>query len=298
MVVMNSPTPPATTGPTTGSLTLGQPTLTLNNGAVIPQLGYGVWQIPDDDAERAVGLALAAGYRHIDTAKVYENERGVGRAIAASGLPREELFVTTKLWNNEHDYDAALRAFDTSLGTLGLEVIDLYLVHWPVPAQDRFVDAWRALQKLYADGRVRAIGVSNFTIANLQRLLDETDIAPVLNQIELSPHLQQRELRAFHAEHAIATQSWSPLGAGHGLLDEPVLTQIGDRLGKTPAQVVISWHLQHGLVVIPKSSTASRIVENFDVFDTPLDDAAMAAIDALDAGRRTGPDPAEFNYLG
>jgi 2,5-diketo-D-gluconate reductase A len=280
----------------TGPIPSAQPTITLNNGAVIPQLGFGVWQVPDDEAERAVGVALEVGYRSIDTAKIYDNELGVGRAIKASGLPREELFVTTKLWNGEHDYDAALRAFDTSVANLGLDVVDLYLIHWPVPAQDKFVDAWRALQKIYADGRARAIGVSNFTLDALQRLLDETDVVPALNQIELSPQLQQRELRAFHAEKGIATESWSPLGSGHGLLDLPELAAVAARYGKTPAQVVIRWHLQSGLVVIPKSVTPSRIAENLDVVDFVLDDEAMAAIDALDAGRRTGPDPASFNY--
>ena len=275
-----------------------QPTVTLNNGAVIPQLGFGVWQVPDDEAEKAVSIALEVGYRSIDTAKVYGNERGVGRAIKAAGLAREELFVTTKLWNGEHDYDAALRAFDTSMDNLGLDVVDLYLIHWPVPAQDKYVDAWRALQKVYADGRARAIGVSNFTVPALQRLIDETDVVPALNQIELSPQLQQRELRTFHTVHGIATESWSPLGSGHGLLELPELAQVAARYGRSPAQVVLRWHLQNGLVVIPKSVTPSRIAENLDVLDFDLDDDAMSAIDALDAGRRTGPDPAEFDYTG
>jgi 2,5-diketo-D-gluconate reductase A len=272
-------------------------TITLNNGVRIPQLGFGVWQVPDDEAERAVNVALEAGYRSIDTAKLYFNEEGVGRALKTSGIPRDELFVTTKLWNDEHDYDTALRAFDGSLERLGLDVVDLYLIHWPVPGQDKYVDAWRALEKIYADGRARAIGVSNFTETNLQRIFETGSIVPALNQVELSPHLAQTPLRAFDAEHGIATEAWSPLGSGHGLLDEPVLGEIGTKYGKTPAQVVIRWHLQLGNVVIPKSVTPSRIRENLDVFDFALDDADMAKVSGLDSGRRTGPDPATFNEL-
>lgn len=273
-------------------------TITLNNGVEIPQLGFGVWQVPDDEAERAVTVALEAGYRSIDTAKLYFNEAGVGRAIKASGIPRDELFITTKLWNDEHDYDAALRAFDASLARLGLDVVDLYLIHWPVPKQDQYLDAWRALEKVYAEGRVRAIGVSNFTEANLQRLLETGGVVPALNQVELSPQLAQAPLRAFHAEHGIATEAWSPLGSGKGLLDEPLLARIGAKHGRTPAQVVIRWHLQIGNVVIPKSVTPSRIRENFQVFDFRLDDDDLAGIATLDSGRRTGPDPATFNWLG
>jgi len=274
------------------------PTITLNNGVTIPQLGFGVWQVPDDEAEHAVATALRAGYRSIDTAKLYFNEEGVARAVRASGIERDELFVTTKLWNDEHGYDAALRAFDASLQRLGLETIDLYLIHWPVPAQDQYLQAWRALQKIYADGRARAIGVSNFTIGNLQRLIGEAGVVPAVNQIELHPQLAQRELRAFHAEHGIATEAWSPLGSGKGLLDLPALAAIAARYGRTPAQVVLRWHLQNGVIAIPKSVTPSRIEENFDVFGFALDDADLAAIDGLDAGRRLGPDPATFNWLG
>jgi 2,5-diketo-D-gluconate reductase A len=273
-------------------------TIRLNNGVEIPQLGYGVWQVSDDDAERAVSVALEVGYRSVDTAKLYFNETGVGRAIKASGIPRDELFITTKLWNDEHDYDAALRAFDASLARLGLDVVDLYLIHWPVPKQDKYLDAWRALEKIYAEGRARAIGVSNFTEANLRRLLETSGVVPALNQVELSPHLAQAPLRAFHAEHGIATEAWSPLGSGKGLLDEPLLARIGAKHGRTPAQVVIRWHLQIGNVVIPKSVTPSRIRENFQVFDFTLDDDDLAGIVTLDAGRRTGPDPATFNWLG
>lgn len=273
-------------------------TITLNNGVQIPQLGFGVWQVPDDEAERAVTVALEAGYRSIDTAKLYFNEEGVGRAIKASGIPRDDLFVTTKLWNDEHDYDTALRAFDASLARLGLEVLDLYLIHWPVPKQDKYPDAWRALEKLYVDGRVRAIGVSNFTETHLRRLFESGGVVPALNQVELSPQLAQAPLRAFHAEHGIATEAWSPLGSGKGLLDEPLLGRIAVKHGRTPAQVVIRWHLQVGNVVIPKSVTPSRIVENFQVFDFSLDDDDLADIATLDSGRRTGPDPATFNWLG
>jgi 2,5-diketo-D-gluconate reductase A len=271
-------------------------TITLNNDVRIPQLGFGVWQVPDDEAERAVATALEAGYRSIDTARIYDNEAGVGRAIKASGVPRDDLFVTTKLWNDDHDRVEA--AFDASMARLGLDVLDLYLIHWPVPAQDRYVHAWRGLEKLYAEGRVRAIGVSNFTEANLRRLFDETGVVPVLNQIELSPHLAQAPLRAFHAEHGIATEAWSPLGSGQGLLDEPVLARIAAAHGRTPAQVVLAWHLAVGNVVIPKSVTPARIVENLDVFDIALGDDDLAAITALDSGRRTGPDPATFNLVG
>jgi 2,5-diketo-D-gluconate reductase A len=273
-------------------------TITLNNGVRIPQLGFGVWQVPDDEAERAVTVALEAGYRSIDTAKLYFNEKGVGRAIKASGIPRDKIFITTKLWNDEHDYDAALRAFDASLSRLGIDVLDLYLIHWPVPKQDRYTDAWRAMERIYAEGRVRAIGVSNFTEMNLQRLFEASGVIPALNQIELSPHLAQAPLRTFHAKHGIATEAWSPLGSGKGLLDEPLLATVAAKHGRTPAQVVIRWHLQIGNIVIPKSVTPARIRENLDVFDFALDDDDLTEIATLDSGRRTGPDPATFNYLG
>ena len=272
----------------------GMNVITLNNGVRMPQLGFGVWQVADDEAEKAVATALECGYRSIDTAKLYRNEEGVGRALRASGIPREELFVTTKLWNDQHGYDEALRAFDASMGRLGLETLDLYLIHWPAPGQDRYVETWKALEKLYADGRVRAIGVSNFTVDTLERLLAETGVVPALNQIELHPQLAQRELRAFHAERGIATEAWSPLGQGKGLLDLPVLAEIGAKYGKTAAQVVLRWHVQLGNVVIPKSVTPSRIRENIEVFDFELSPGDMAAVDGLDEGRRLGPDPATF----
>ncbi len=270
----------------------GMNVVTLNNNVRMPQLGFGLWQVADDEAEKAVATALEYGYRSIDTARLYRNEEGVGRALRASGVPREELFVTTKLWNDQHGYDKALRAFDASMRRLGLETLDLYLIHWPAPKQDRYVETWKALEKLYADGRVRAIGVSNFTVSTLERLLAETDVIPALNQIELHPQFAQRELRGLHAERGIATEAWSPLGQGKGLLDLPVLAEIGAKYGKTAAQVVLRWHVQLGNVVIPKSVTPSRIKENIEVFDFALSPEDMVAINGLDEGRRLGPDPA------
>ncbi|AOT62576.1 MULTISPECIES: aldo/keto reductase [Streptomyces] len=270
------------------------PTLTLNNGVAMPQLGFGVWQVPDSEAADAVGTALEAGYRSIDTAAVYENERGTGQALKASALPREELFVTTKLWNTEQGYDSTLRAFDASLERLGLDYVDLYLIHWPVPAQDTYVDTYKAFEKILADGRARAIGVSNFLPEHLERLTDATSTVPAVNQIELHPQLAQGEARAFHARHGIATEAWSPLGQGRGLLEVPAVAAVARKHGRTPAQVVLRWHLQLGNVVIPKSVTPSRIRENIDVFDFELDAEDMAAFAALDEGRRLGPDPARF----
>jgi 2,5-diketo-D-gluconate reductase A len=271
------------------------PPIILNNGIEMPQLGYGVWQVPDDEAERTVALALEAGYRSIDTAAIYGNEEGTGRAIAASGLPREDLFVTTKLWNADHGYDAALRAFDASLARLGLDYIDLYLIHWPLPARDAYVDTYKALEKLLSDGRVRAIGVSNFLNEHLERLIAETSVIPAVDQIELHPHLQQHAAREFHAEQGIATEAWSPLGQGKGLLEVPAIVAIAQKHGRTPAQVVLRWHVQLGNVVIPKSVTPSRIKENIEVFDFSLDDEDLAAISALNEDRRLGPDPATFD---
>ncbi|MER6995649.1 aldo/keto reductase [Streptomyces sp. NPDC000410] len=271
------------------------PSLALNNGVTMPQLGFGVWQVPDDEAATAVSTALEAGYRSIDTAAIYANERGTGQAVAASGIPREELFVTTKLWNSEQGYDAALRAFDASLDKLGLDYVDLYLIHWPVPAKGAYVETYAALEKIYAEGRAKAIGVSNFLPAHLERLLGETSVVPAVNQIELHPQLQQAESRALHAKHGIATEAWSPLGQGRGLLEVPTIVAIAQKHGKTPAQVVLRWHLQLGNVVIPKSVTPSRIRENIDVFGFELDADDLAALGALDEGRRLGPDPATFS---
>ncbi|WP_308408393.1 aldo/keto reductase [Streptomyces murinus] len=271
------------------------PPIILNNGVEMPQVGFGVWQVPDDEAERAVGTALEAGYRSIDTAAAYGNEEGTGRAIAASGLPREEIFVTTKLWNSDQGYDATLRAFDTSLGKLGLDHLDLYLIHWPLPARDMYVDTYRALEKLYADGRVRAIGVSNFLPEHLRRLAEETSVIPAVNQIELHPHLQQHAAREYHAEQGIRTEAWSPLGQGKGLLEVPAIVAIAQKHNRTPAQVVLRWHVQQGTIVIPKSVTPSRIKENIEVFDFSLDAEDLAAIGALNEDRRIGPDPATFD---
>lgn len=268
--------------------------LTLNNQVEMPRLGFGVWQMADAEAERAVGTALEVGYRSIDTAKLYHNERGVGRAVRDCGIPRRELFITTKLWNDEHDFDAALRAFDRSLAELNLDYVDLYLIHWPSPRQNKYLQAWRALEKVHADGRARAIGVSNFGTADLTRLLNFSKIVPALNQVELHPQLAQTELTSFHRKHNIATEAWSPLGQGRGLLGDPILRRIAAKHGKTAAQVALRWSIQLGNVVIPKSVTPSRIAENFDIFGFELDAEDLADVSTLDSGRRLGPDPATF----
>ncbi|WP_370416552.1 aldo/keto reductase [Streptomyces fradiae] len=273
---------------------MSTPTVKLNNGVEIPQLGFGVFQVADDATTAAVSAALEAGYRSIDTAAIYGNEAGVGRALGASGLAREELFVTTKLWNADQGYDATLRAFDASLAKLGLDYVDLYLIHWPAPARDLYRDSWRALERLAEEGRIRAAGVSNFQPAHLRRLTEGSALTPAVNQIELHPALQQSELRAFHGEHGIVTEAWSPLAQG-AVLDDPAITAIAAAHGKSPAQVVIRWHLQLGNVVIPKSVTPARIRANFDVFDFVLSDEEMASIAGLDRGLRTGPHPDELN---
>ncbi len=272
----------------------GVRTITLNNNVQIPQLGFGVFQVPPDDTERVVSLALETGYRSIDTAAAYHNEQGVGKAIASCGLTRDEVFVTTKLWNADHGYDQALRAFDTSARQLGLDTVDLYLIHWPVPSADRYVETWRALEKLAADGRVRAIGVSNFTGEHLRRLVAETGTVPAVNQIELHPYFPQTELRTLHAEHGIATEAWSPLAQG-AVLSDATITRLAKRYGVTPAQVVLRWHLQIGNIVIPKSVTPARIRDNLDVFTFTLSPADVSAITALNINRRTGADPATFS---
>ncbi|MFH9980838.1 aldo/keto reductase [Streptomyces sp. NPDC017179] len=273
------------------------PPIILNNGVEMPQLGFGVWQVPDDEAERAVATALEAGYRSIDTAAIYGNEEGTGKAVAASGVPREEVFVTTKLWNSEHGYDSTLRAFDASLAKLGLEYVDLYLIHWPTPARGKFVDSYKAFEKLLAEGRVRAIGTSNFLPGHLERLIAETSVIPAVNQIELHPHLQQHAAREYHAKQGIATEAWSPLGQGKGLLEVPAIVAIAQKHNRTPAQIVLRWHLQLGNIVIPKSVTPSRIRENIDVFGFSLDDEDLGAISALNEDRRLGPDPATFGVV-
>ncbi|MFI7609871.1 aldo/keto reductase [Nonomuraea terrae] len=270
------------------------PTVTLNNGVEIPQLGFGVFQVPDQETTAAVTAALRAGYRSIDTAAIYGNEAGVGRALADAGLPRDELFVTTKVWNADQGYDSTLRAFDASSAKLGLDHVDLYLIHWPAPGRDRYLDTWRAIERLVADGRVRAAGVSNFQPPHLRRLLDHGSLVPAVNQIELHPALQQAELRALHAELGIATEAWSPLAQG-AVLREDAIVSIARRHGRSSAQVLLRWHVQLGNIVIPKSVTPARIRENIDVFDFTLSDDEMAAVAALDRGLRTGPDPDTTN---
>ncbi|MFH9466244.1 aldo/keto reductase [Streptomyces clavifer] len=270
------------------------PSLTLNNGLEMPQLGFGVWQVPDDEASKAVATAIEAGYRSIDTAAVYGNEAGTGKGIAASGVERDELFVTTKVWNADQGYDSTLRAFDASLDLLGLDHVDLYLIHWPLPVKDAYVDTYKALEKIHADGRAKSIGVSNFLPEHLERLMGETSVVPAVNQIELHPQFQQAESRAFHARHGIVTEAWSPLGQGKGLT-VPTVVAIAHKHGRTPAQVVLRWHLQTGHVAIPKSVTPSRIVENIGVFGFELDADDLAALAALDEGKRIGADPREFS---
>ena len=269
------------------------PRLALHDGIEIPQLGFGVFQVPPEDTQSTVEMALDAGYRHIDTAAAYRNEAGVGAALAASGLPREDVFVTTKLWNTQQGHDAALTAFEASLERLGLDHVDLYLIHWPVPDEDRFVDTWRAFERIYEEEAACTIGVSNFRIEDLERLEVETSTRPTINQIELHPRFQQVDLRAFHAEHGIATEAWSPLAQGE-LLDDETIAEIAERHGKTPAQTILRWHLQLGNVVIPKSVTPERIRENIEVFDFELSDEEMSSFAALDAGKRIGPNPDTF----
>jgi diketogulonate reductase-like aldo/keto reductase len=269
------------------------PTVALHDGIEIPQLGFGVFQVPPEDTREVVEEALRTGYRHIDTAAAYGNERGVGEAIAAAGLAREEVFVTTKLWNASQGFDSTLAAFEKSLGRLGMEYIDLYLIHWPVPSRDLYLETWGAFEQIYEEGRARTIGVSNFRVEDLDRLEKEAHRRPTVNQIELHPRLQQAELRARHAEQEIATEAWSPLAQGE-LLSDATIGEIAARYGKTPAQVILRWHLQLGNVVIPKSVTPERIRDNFEIFDFELDDGDMQAIERLDAGKRIGPDPAVF----
>lgn len=268
--------------------------ITLNNDVAIPQVGFGVWQVPSEATAKAVRTAFEAGYRSIDTAAAYGNEAGVGEAIRSCGLSRDELFITTKLWNVDQGYDSTLRAFDTSLAALGVDYLDLYLIHWPLPKRAKYVDSWRALEKLYAQDRVRAIGVSNFHEPHLRRLLDETSIVPAVNQIELHPNLQQVALREFHARHAIVTEAWSPLARGSLLADQTV-TALAAKYGKSSAQIILRWHLQLGTVVIPKSVTPSRIADNIDIFDFELADDDMTVIGELDNGSRVGPDPDTFD---
>jgi diketogulonate reductase-like aldo/keto reductase len=270
-------------------------TLQLNDGHQIPQLGFGVFLVPPEEAAAAVGHALKTGYRAVDTAAAYRNERGVGEGVRDSGLDRGELFITTKLWNSQQGRAEARQAFEKSLERLGDDYVDLYLIHWPAPGNDRYLETWETLCELHTEGRARSIGVSNFRVSDLERIIEATGVTPAVNQIELHPRFQQSELRAFHAEHGIATESWSPLGRG-ALLDDETIVGIASRHERTPAQVILRWHLQLGLIVIPKSVTPSRIEENFGVFDFELSDDDMAAIAGLDSpDGRIGPDPGEFN---
>jgi 2,5-diketo-D-gluconate reductase A len=270
------------------------PSLVMNNGLHIPQLGFGVFLVPPDETKQAVAEALKAGYRLIDTAQGYRNEEGVGAAIAESDVSRDDLFITTKLTNSEHGYDTTLAAFDDSIKKLRLDVLDLFLIHWPLPMFDQYVETWQAFERLLADGRVRSIGVSNFEVAHLERLLAETDVTPAVNQIELHPEFPQEELRAFHDEHGILTESWGPLGQGKGLLENSRIVELAQRKDRTPAQVVLRWHVQLGCVVIPKSVHPDRMRENIDLFDFELDDADMAEIAGVRTGQRLGDDPNEF----
>jgi 2,5-diketo-D-gluconate reductase A len=271
--------------------------ISLNDGASIPQIGLGMWQVDPATTAKVVGWGIEAGYRSIDTAEGYNNEEGVGEAIRQASVPRDELFVTSKLRNGAHRRDDALRAFDGTMQKLGIEQIDLFLIHWPVPSQDKYVEAWKTLIELRDGGRIKSIGVSNFNQDHLERIIGETGVTPAVNQIELHPRFQQRDKRDFHAERGIAIESWSPLGRG-GLLDDPQLKRIADKHGKSVAQTIIRWHLQEGLIVIPKSVHRDRIAANIDVFDFELDGEDLKAIAAMDArDGRTGPDPATASFL-
>ncbi len=266
------------------------PSLSLDDGNTIPQLGYGLYKVPAADAARLSLEAIAVGYRHLDTAAFYANEEAVGQAVRSADVPREELFVTSKVWKDDNGYDSTLRAFDASMARLGLATLDLYMIHWPVPSTDRYVDTWRALVRLQQEGRVQSIGVANFHAHHLERIIGETGVAPVVNQVELHPWLPQAELRAFDAAHGIRTEAWSPLARGR-VLDTPLLGDLADKHGRTPAQVVLRWHVELGNIVIPKASSPERIRENLDVFDFALDDEDLAAIATLASGERTGRDP-------
>ena len=272
----------------------GVPALTLHDGVEIPQLGFGVFQIPPEETQEAVEEALGAGYRHVDTAAAYRNEAGVGAAIAATGVAREDVFVTTKLWNGQQGYDSTLAAFEKSLERLGTGHVDLYLIHWPRPDRDLFLDTWRAFERIQEEGGARSIGVSNFRVEDIERLERDAERRPTVNQVELHPRLQQAELRAWHAEHEIVTEAWSPLAQGD-LLEDGTIETVAAHHDRTAAQVILRWHLQVGNVVIPKSSNPERIRENFEVFDFELSEDDMAALERLDSGERTGPDPSTFN---
>jgi 2,5-diketo-D-gluconate reductase A len=272
------------------------PNITLNNGVEIPQLGFGVFQIEPENTKKATLDALDVGYRHIDTAEMYGNEKEVGQAVRESGLDRGDVFVTSKLNNGFHAYDDALKAFDQTLADLDIDYLDLFLVHWPLPTVGDFVETWRAMEKIYEGGKVRAIGVSNFQPTHLRRIHGETNVTPAVNQVEIHPYLTNEEVRAFDTEHGIATEAWSPIAQGK-VLDDPTIVRIAQNLGKTPAQVTLRWHIQRGDIVFPKSVTRSRVEENFDLFDFELSGTDMTDITALNKDERTGPDPDTFDYV-
>ncbi|MDQ1721551.1 MAG: 2,5-diketo-D-gluconate reductase [Pseudonocardiales bacterium] len=272
------------------------PNVALNNGVEIPQLGFGVFQIKPEDTVEAVAEALRIGYRHIDTAQMYRNERQVGQAIAQSGLDPAEIFVTSKLNNNRQSFDDALAAFDQTMADLGLERLDLFLIHWPLPTVRDYVETWRALERVYSEGRARSIGLSNFQPHHIRKLHAESEVPPAVNQIELHPYLTQDELRAFDAEHGIATEAWSPIAQGL-VLNDPVILRLAETHGRTPAQVVLRWHLQLGNIVFPKSVDPQRMRENFDVFGFELSETDLGMISALNRDERTGPDPDVFDYV-
>lgn len=272
------------------------PNIDLNDGRSIPQLGYGLWQVPDDVTESVTKEAFKVGYRSIDCATIYENEAGLGKAIKEGGIAREELFITTKLWNEDQGFDNTLKAFDKSLELLGVDYLDLYLIHWPSPHRNLYVESWNALIRLKDEGRAKSIGVSNFAPKHLEEIIGETGIIPAVNQIELHPGFQQRELRELHLQHGISTEAWSPLGQGK-LISDPVFASLAEKYGKTPAQIILRWHLENGFIVIPKSVTPSRIAENFDVFDFKLEKTDRQQIDAMDdANGRIGPDPSTATF--
>ena len=272
------------------------PSIKLSDNTTIPQLGYGLWQVSDEETESLVLEAIRAGYRSIDGAQIYHNEAGLGRALGADQVKRNELYITTKIWNSEQGYDTTLKSFDVSMKKLNLQVLDLLLIHWPAPSKGKFVDTWKALIQLKKDNRVRSIGVSNFTEDHLTQIMDATSVTPVINQVEVHPRFQQKALREFHFKHNIQTESWSPLGQGH-VISDPVIAQIAAKYQKSPAQIILRWHIENGLVAIPKSVTPARIIENIQIFDFSLDAADLMLIQGMDSSTgRIGPDPMKAQF--